>query len=80
MGALDYAVLELNRHAHALLHCQKRLAVVPGATHLFEEPGTLATAADLAQQWLHTHLAGVSRTPGRALSRSSSHLGSSQCE
>jgi putative phosphoribosyl transferase len=56
VGALDYGVIELNRHAHALLRCEKRLAVVPGATHLFEEPGTLAAAADLAQQWLSAHL------------------------
>jgi putative phosphoribosyl transferase len=52
-------VLELNRHAQAQLHCENHLAVVPGASHLFEEPGTLAAAAELARVWLHTHLAAA---------------------
>ena len=54
-------MLELNRQAQARLRCENRLAVVPGATHLFEEPGTLAAAADLARDWLHAHLAAVAR-------------------
>ena len=55
VGALDTAVLDLNREAQAQLRCQTELAVVPGATHLFEEPGTLATAASLATEWFIGH-------------------------
>jgi len=62
VGSLDPAVLELNRQAQAQLHCESSLAVVPGATHLFEEPGTLAAAAELARDWLHTHLGAVTST------------------
>ena len=43
--------------AQAELRCQNDLAVVPGATHLFEEPGTLGTAAELARDWFKSHLA-----------------------
>jgi len=50
-------VLDLNRRAQALLRCESRLAVVPGATHLFEEPGTLQAAAELARDWFTRHLA-----------------------
>jgi putative phosphoribosyl transferase len=49
-------VLGLNRAAQAELRCENDLAVVPGATHLFEEPGTLATAAMLARDWLTIHI------------------------
>ena len=56
VGGADEMVLELNRQAQARLHCPSRLAVVEGATHLFEEPGTLAAAADLARDWLVRHL------------------------
>ena len=49
-------MLELNRQAQARLRCQSRLAVVPGATHLFEEPGTLEQAATLARDWFVDHL------------------------
>lgn len=58
VGGRDRAVLELNEAARAHLHCENRLAVVPGATHLFEEPGTLATAAALARDWFAGHLGG----------------------
>ncbi|MBI2308821.1 MAG: dienelactone hydrolase family protein [Rhodocyclales bacterium] len=51
VGGDDEVVLELNREALALLGCDKRLVVVPGATHLFEEPGTLAAAARHAADW-----------------------------
>lgn len=51
VGGADTTVLELNRDAQALLTCGNRLDVVPGATHLFEEPGTLGAAADLAADW-----------------------------
>lgn len=56
VGGADLAVLELNRDAQRLLRCENRLAVVPGATHLFEEPGTLGAAADLAADWLAYYL------------------------
>ena len=57
VGGLDGAVLELNRQAQRLLRCESHLAVVPGATHLFEEPGTLEAASDLAREWFLSHLA-----------------------
>jgi putative phosphoribosyl transferase len=57
VGGRDDVVLDLNRQAQALLHCENRLVVVPGATHLFEEPGTLQAAAEAARQWFSSHLA-----------------------
>ena len=57
VGGHDDVVLDLNRQAHAQLRCESRLAVVPGATHLFEEPGTLQAAAELARDWFTSHLA-----------------------
>jgi len=57
VGGNNEVVLGLNRHAQALLRCENHLAVVPGATHLFEEPGTLEAAAALAQDWFVSHLA-----------------------
>ncbi len=50
VGGLDFEVLELNREAYAQLRCEKELAVVPGATHLFEEPGTLEEVTRLARR------------------------------
>ena len=55
VGALDRDVLELNERALGRLHCVRELAVVPGATHLFEEPGTLDEAARLAGDWFVRH-------------------------
>jgi len=55
VGADDPDVLELNERALERLHCIKELAVVPGATHLFEEPGTLDEAARLAGDWFVRH-------------------------
>ena len=51
MGGLDLTVLELNRQAFAALRCEKALENVPGASHLFEEPGTLAQVTALACDW-----------------------------
>ncbi len=51
VGSLDREVLELNRRAERALRCEKRLAVIEGASHLFEEPGTLDEAARLAGEW-----------------------------
>ena len=56
VGGHDDEVLGLNRQAQAGLRCENQLAVVPGASHLFEEPGTLATAAELARDWFTGHL------------------------
>lgn len=58
VGERDEAVLELNRSAQERLRCPNRLDVIPGATHLFEEPGTLEQAARLAGDWFAGHLAG----------------------
>ncbi|WP_374969206.1 phosphoribosyltransferase family protein [Terrabacter sp. BE26] len=58
VGGADDVVLGLSRTARAaLVSCPSELAVVPGATHLFEEPGTLAQAAQLARDWFLRHLA-----------------------
>ncbi|MFC7483310.1 dienelactone hydrolase family protein [Luedemannella flava] len=65
VGGLDSAVLELNQAAAARLRCEHQLAVVPGATHLFEEPGTLQAAAELARDWFSSRLP-AGKTAGRA--------------
>jgi putative phosphoribosyl transferase len=57
VGGLDTAVLDLNRRAQADLRCDHDLAIVPGATHLFEEPGSLDAAATLARDWFVRHMA-----------------------
>jgi len=57
VGGADYQVLELNREAQRQLRCPSELAVVPGATHLFEEPGALEQVSRLVIGWLHRHLA-----------------------
>ncbi|MFD9423674.1 MULTISPECIES: phosphoribosyltransferase family protein [unclassified Streptomyces] len=56
VGGHDTTVLALNRRAAAELTCENRLEIVPGATHLFEEPGALDTVAELARDWFTTHL------------------------
>jgi pimeloyl-ACP methyl ester carboxylesterase len=56
VGGNDLQVIELNQMAFARLKCEKRLAIVPGATHLFEEPGALDEVAQLAAQWFQGHL------------------------
>lgn len=57
VGGADLEVLELNRQAQRALPGESRLELVPGATHLFEEPGALERVADLAAGWFHAHLA-----------------------
>jgi putative phosphoribosyl transferase len=57
VGGRDDIVLGLNRQAQAELRCENDLAVIPGATHLFEEPSTLTAAAELARDWFTGHLA-----------------------
>lgn len=51
VGGLDTQVIAMNREAYDLMDCPRRLEIVPGATHLFEEPGTLERVADLAAEW-----------------------------
>ena len=58
VGGDDMHVLELNRAALEKLTCVKALEVVPGATHLFEEPGTLERVADSSADWFRRHLSG----------------------
>lgn len=58
VGSRDEAVLELNRAAQARLGGPSRLEIIPGATHLFEEPGALEAVAGLAADWLRRHVAG----------------------
>ena len=58
VGGNDELVLALNRAALDRLRCEKRLEVVPGATHLFEEPGALADVARRASEWFGAHLPG----------------------
>ena len=66
VGGFDEQVIELNEQAYALLDCEKDLRIVPGATHLFEEPGTLEEVARLATVWFATHLQPLrTRASGR---------------
>jgi len=61
VGAADHGVIELNDAAHdALVHCARELVLVPGATHLFAEPGALEEVARLAAAWFERHLAAAS--------------------
>jgi len=56
VGELDVQVIGMNQGALALLTCPKKLVIVPGATHLFEEPGALERVAELALRWFRRHL------------------------
>ena len=62
VGTHDPQVLQLNRQAMRLLRCEKRLEVVPGATHLFEEPGAIDTVADLSGAWFANHFSTAWRS------------------
>ncbi|MCU1427857.1 MAG: dienelactone hydrolase [Actinomycetia bacterium] len=64
VGELDHMVIELNRRALAVLPGEKRLEIVPGASHLFEEPGALEDVARLARDWFVRHLRSASRPWG----------------
>lgn len=63
VGGADFDVIDLNQAAFAKLACEKRLEIVPGATHLFEEPGALETVVALATDWFTDHLGKPA--PGR---------------
>ena len=56
VGGNDVQVIELNRAALAQLRCERHLVIVPGATHLFKEPGALDEVARLAREWFQRHL------------------------
>lgn len=55
VGGLDDAVIKMNQTAYDVLRCEKQLEIIPGATHLFEEPGTLEQVAALAATWFVRH-------------------------
>ncbi|MCO5102082.1 MAG: dienelactone hydrolase family protein [Burkholderiaceae bacterium] len=65
VGGDDRPVIEANEQALARLGCEKRLVIVPGATHLFEEPGTLDAVARLARDWFLRHLLRAPRRDTR---------------
>jgi putative phosphoribosyl transferase len=57
VGGADEAVIGMNREAMARMQCEVKLELVPGATHLFEEPGALEQVSKLASEWFRRHLA-----------------------
>jgi pimeloyl-ACP methyl ester carboxylesterase len=59
VGGYDEPVIDLNRQAMRQMHAHVELEIVPGATHLFEEPGTLEQVADLAANWFARYLRGT---------------------
>lgn len=59
VGGNDYEVIQLNEHALRQMRCQKALQVIPDASHLFEEPGTLEAVAHMATQWFVKYLTKV---------------------
>lgn len=62
VGGRDYQVIELNEQALRKITCTKHMEIVPEATHLFEEPGTLEQVSELARDWFARHL-GVAHAP-----------------
>lgn len=56
IGGLDDIVIELNQEAFSHMHCTKHISIIPGASHLFEEPGTLEKVAKLASDWFKHYL------------------------
>ena len=64
VGGADTVVIDLNKAAAERLTCERQLILVPGATHLFEEPGTLKKVDDLAGDWFLAHFkAAATRNP-----------------
>lgn len=61
VGGDDAVIQELNSKTMRLLRCKKKLMIVPGATHLFEEPGTLEQVANAAADWFELHLSSPAR-------------------
>jgi putative phosphoribosyl transferase len=64
VGGEDHPVLEMNQHAHRLLRCRKQLMIIRGATHLFEEPGTLEQVGQEALKWYQCHFARCAHSAG----------------
>jgi len=56
VGGRDAPVVEMNHDAMLRMQCEKQLVIIPGATHLFEEPGALEEVARLATRWFRQHL------------------------
>src|SRR5207237_6177948 len=61
VGGEDHVVIELNEQARAQMKCECKIDIVPGATHLFEEPGALEKVAKLASDWFVKHIAARTR-------------------
>jgi dienelactone hydrolase len=57
VGGEDSSVIQLNEEAYSRLHCEKALRIIPGASHLFEEPGTLEIVARMVTEWFSEHFA-----------------------
>ncbi len=66
VGGNDSSVIRLNEVAYAQLRCEKQMRIVPGASHLFEEPGTLEEVTRLATEWYQRHLGETERYSRRA--------------
>ena len=64
VGGEDHDVIALNREAYAYLRCEEALQIVPGASHLFEEPGALEAVATLAAEWFRRWFASAQERPG----------------
>ncbi|HUF02750.1 MAG TPA: dienelactone hydrolase family protein [Aridibacter sp.] len=64
VGEKDEQVISLNKYAMQQMNCRNELRIVPGATHLFEEPGTLEMAATLAADWFRDHLSEKAEAAG----------------
>jgi putative phosphoribosyl transferase len=62
VGGEDDVVIELNEQASRQMHCEAKLEIIPGATHLFEEPGALKGVAALASDWFTNNI-GTKRMP-----------------
>lgn len=69
VGEADAQILQLSRDALARIPAVKQLAIVPGATHFFEEPGAIDEVARLAGEWFHAHLAASAATTGPVAAR-----------
>jgi len=65
VGGEDREVISLNQQTLTELRCEKRLAIIPGATHLFEEPGALDDVGHLAAYWFRNHMGSVMEHPHR---------------
>jgi putative phosphoribosyl transferase len=61
VGGEDHVVIDLNKEAFSAITAEKKLEIVPGATHLFEEPGTLEQVAKLASNWFINHLTRIEK-------------------